>query len=257
MNVQPQWLRSLSNYLRKAIIKKMPFLFWQIAYKDEREIELLPILCSREKTSIDVGANFGMFASFLIKNSKQCILFEPIPDLFTMLSQAFARHSCKVHPLALSNQAGQTKLRMPRFQLGYSTIEASNFLENKIMHPDCIDSFIVKTARLDDFLLEEIGFIKIDVEGHEIEVLQGSVETIKKSRPNFLIEIENRHRTQCNEWILDFFNQLKYKAYAFVDRKLELIEEYSQAAFHKSRNLIFIAREKQSHFLNEFDSFKK
>ena len=84
MNVQPQWIRSLSNHLRKAIIKKMPFLFWQIAYKDEREIELLPILCSREKTSIDVGANFGMFASFLIKNSKQCILFEPIPDLFTV-----------------------------------------------------------------------------------------------------------------------------------------------------------------------------
>ena len=48
--------------------------------------------------------------------------------------------------------------------------------------------------RLDDIKIKnDIGFIKIDVEGHEKNVIQGGLDTIKKNKPVLLIEIEEKH----------------------------------------------------------------
>src|SRR5205085_11796515 len=51
-------------------------------------------------------------------------------------------------------------------------------------------SLSVEAKRLDDLGLCDIGFIKIDVEGFEQQVLAGATGTIARDRPNLLIEIE-------------------------------------------------------------------
>jgi hypothetical protein len=47
---------------------------------------------------------------------------------------------------------------------------------------------------LDYYGLEDVGFLKIDVEGHELAVLRGATETISRSYPSILVEAEDRHR---------------------------------------------------------------
>jgi len=47
---------------------------------------------------------------------------------------------------------------------------------------------------LDDLKLENVGFVKIDVEGHEAEVLRGAANIITRDRPNFLIEVGGYER---------------------------------------------------------------
>jgi hypothetical protein len=48
---------------------------------------------------------------------------------------------------------------------------------------------------LDDLKLDNVGFVKIDVECHEAEVLDGAANIIKRDRPNFLIEVSGHDRS--------------------------------------------------------------
>jgi FkbM family methyltransferase len=52
----------------------------------------------------------------------------------------------------------------------------------------------VDVATLDSFHLDEVGFIKADVEGHELPVLRGATETLRRWRPTILTEVEE-HRS--------------------------------------------------------------
>ena len=60
---------------------------------------------------------------------------------------------------------------------------------------------------LDDFALGGVDFIKIDVEGHEVEVLLGAAATIERCRPMVLIELKKEHVAEVDAW----FRKLDYK----------------------------------------------
>jgi hypothetical protein len=51
----------------------------------------------------------------------------------------------------------------------------------------------VEVVRLDDLGATDVGFLKIDVEGHERAALDGAVELIRRDRPRLLLEAEQRH----------------------------------------------------------------
>ena len=57
--------------------------------------------------------------------------------------------------------------------------------------------------------------MKIDVEGHEKNVITGGRNLIKKCKPNLLIEIEERHSDDKTENIINYVNNLGYKSYEF------------------------------------------
>jgi hypothetical protein len=48
---------------------------------------------------------------------------------------------------------------------------------------------LVEVRPIDEFAVTDLDFMKVDVEGHEVEVLQGALETIKQCRPALFIEI--------------------------------------------------------------------
>ena len=74
---------------------------------------------------------------------------------------------------------------------------------------------------LDDFNFNNhISFIKIDVEGHELEVLKGAKKTIKKFKPNMLIEIEERHSNKKEQTTIDYICSLGYKSFVYDQKKL-------------------------------------
>ena len=65
-----------------------------------------------------------------------------------------------------------------------------------------------------------MGFIKIDVEGHEKAVLEGSFKLIERDRPNLLIEIEDRHKPNSVRDINEFLMKYDYEGYFFLDDHL-------------------------------------
>lgn len=110
------------------------------------------------------------------------------------LADAFRMsRNVRVHHVALSDRAGATELRVPIWngkpQRGLATIDRGNELAGL---PTV--SVPVPLAMLDSFALQNIGFIKIDVEGHEAEVLSGATETLSRWQPDLLIEASERNR---------------------------------------------------------------
>ena len=73
--------------------------------------------------------------------------------------------------------------------------------------------FSVSTVTIDNMKLQDVGFVKLDVEGHEISVLKGMRATINKFRPNFLMEVEDRHGGTGIKGIFTFMGNFYYDSY--------------------------------------------
>ncbi len=157
--------------------------------RGEKEIHLVPFLASKDRVSLDVGANKGVYAYAMLAHSAAVHAFEPNPKIFAILER-WAQNRVHLHPVALSSRSGSADLLVPRTASGYSNQGAS--LSSIKVHGSHA-TVRVEAIRLDELDLPPIGFIKIDVEGFEREVLKGAAATLKRDRPNLLIEIEEAH----------------------------------------------------------------
>lgn len=186
--------------LALGLRRLLPSVYWtrKVGHmqrsRHESEMSLLPLLCDRERVSVDVGAAGGSFAVQLARLSRSCIAFEPRPSAASDLAE-MSRHvglPIRVEAVALSDEAGETRLRMLADDPGRSTIENGNMLADEV--GGSISALTVQTRRLDDYGLRDVGFVKIDAEGHELSVLKGAVSILHSERPALLIEAEERHR---------------------------------------------------------------
>ena len=99
-------------------------------------------------------------------------------------------------------------------------------------------SFDVNVKKLDNLQFENpISFIKIDVEGHEIEVIKGAIKTINKNKPILLIEIEEIYSKKKVIDTIKFINALGYNSYYFNEKKL--ISTTTLTNFDAYNNYIF------------------
>jgi FkbM family methyltransferase len=149
-----------------------------------------------ERSRVDAGANFGVYTWHLARHYGCCYAFEPIPRLAAVLRRGFRGRGTQiiVQEIALSDRYAHTVLRVPLRALGWSTIEPHNRLTRTGHSVAEILEIEVECKPLDHYGLEDVGFLKIDVEGHELAVLRGAAETIAHSCPAILVEAEERHR---------------------------------------------------------------
>lgn len=82
--------------------------------------------------------------------------------------------------------------------------------------------------RLGDYGLENVSFIKIDVEGHEEAVLAGALETIRANSPTLLIECEERHNPGGLARINETLSGLGYEGFFFDSRERKSIREFDR-----------------------------
>lgn len=154
------------------------------------EIRMLKEFSHPQRASIDVGANIGQFTWWMRRYAKQVIAFEPIPELAGKLRRSFTGDSSViVREAAASNVSGTADLAIPVNNDG-SDRGAAASLSNDFSSQRTLT---VNLERIDDLDHGPIGFIKIDVEGHELDVLEGARETLLRDHPTLLVEIELRH----------------------------------------------------------------
>lgn len=162
--------------------------------------------------SVDIGANLGLFSYLLNQYSQHVIAIEPQPKLASYLKKVLPT-SVSVLNFAVSDHAGTAKMLIPKLkgvvgasaqQDALATIEVSN----PIMKQDNMDYINVPTKTLDEILDNQhrIDFIKIDVEGHELSVLNGAKKILNKFKPIFMIELYKAHNPSVLECFKIFFN---------------------------------------------------
>ena len=220
-----------------------------IAKPLEPELLILDKLCDNSKSSIDIGVFRGVYSFKMSEYSKKIYGFEANPIMFKSLIKNLTKlkDNIEIYNIALSNSNGFTKLKVPirkesnfkanfedYYEGGLATIEPDNNLNNKNF-----DTFDTKTLRLDNFnFKEKIGFIKIDVEGHELSVLEGGEKLLKKDKPNLLIEIEKRHSLKV-EKTFNYLKKLNYSPFYFDGINLIKISIYEDNIREDFKNFIF------------------
>jgi len=242
------------EFLFKKIFIPEKFLFKKrikraIETSYEDDLLILDKIVNKNLESVDVGVYRGVYSYQLSLMSKHVHSFEPNPLLFSYLEKNFKKivKNITLYNIALSDEAVETDLKIPKrfqtlnkdnyeekYKLGCATIHKKNILSN-----EKFITYKVKTAKLDDILIDnKIGFIKIDVEGHEKNVLNGSINLIKKHKPNLLIEIEERHSKEKVEDTISFINNLGYKSY--FCSKSDLLDTSKLKNFKSKNNYIFL-----------------
>lgn len=175
----------------------------------EPEFYLFDHLVDPGRASVDVGGHEGLYAGRLAQLSPKVHCFEPIPWAADTLRIRLG-DTVIVHRCALSNRNGDAELRVPFKESseisGIATLETANGLpgSTRVQHLRC------EVRRLDDVVQEPIGFIKIDVEGHELAVLEGARDILVKHQPILLIESERRHNRLAPDSVFEFLADLGY-----------------------------------------------
>lgn len=152
--------------------------------RGEPEIRLIPQLAAAGRDAIDAGANIGTYTYFLRKHVRRVYAFEPNPQLAGELRQLFPK--VVVRNLALSDKAGQVVLRIPIHPDGTELHELASIAQ---AFDAQTRDFPVRSVTIDSENFDNIGFMKVDVEQHERQVLLGAMETIKRCRPTIMTEI--------------------------------------------------------------------
>jgi len=141
---------------------------------------------------IDVGANIG-YNSLMFSDYGPVVSFEPVYHEVVVKNakQNAILHSINIFPCALSNEEKQMQIFIPSKGCQSNThinYGGTSFHPTEEMKGVGIE---VQCCRLDDVYMGIPSIIKIDVEGHELQVLEGAQETIRKHKPALLIEIHD------------------------------------------------------------------
>ena len=165
-------------------------------------IEWCKQFCSKDKNILDIGAHSGTYTISLAEHCKHVYAFEPQKMTYYSLCGSVAlsnirNASCINIGLGTADQVGKQTLNIVSLDGGGSTLHANH---------NILQTEEIEIRTLDSFNLENIGFIKIDVEDNELQVLQFSQNTLKKSNyPKILFEMNN-----TNTKLLDFLKGLNY-----------------------------------------------
>ena len=167
-------------------------------------IEWCKQFCSKEKTILDIGAHSGTYSISLAHYCKEVIAFEPQKMTYYALCGG----------VALSNKRNVTCMNIGLGsieQVGYKTLNiVSDDGGGSSLHTTTgiLQQETIKIEDLDSFNIENIGFIKMDVEENELYVIKGAMNTLKKSGyPTILFE-SNSDNPELFQYLQ---NELPYK----------------------------------------------
>lgn len=149
-------------------------------------IEWTKQFCDKNKVFLDIGSHSGTYAISLADYCQHVYAFEPQKMTYYSLCGGVALSNiqnitCVQYGLGSPSQVGKLELNIVSNDGGGSTLHPQS---QNVLRKETIE---IRT--LDSFQLENIGFIKMDVEENEKFVLEGSVETLKRSNyPRILFE---------------------------------------------------------------------
>lgn len=188
-------------------------------------------------TVVDAGANKGAYLYWLrraVGASGTVFAFEPQPTLANYLQNICARMDWKnvlIHAAAVSDKSGTSRLFVPgENDSPGASLETA--VADKPGH-----SFDCPITTLDEHLsgAARVSLLKVDVEGHELNLFRGAEQTLKKHKPLIVFECEARHLTHHKPAdVFAYLQSLGYTGQFFSTTSLRPLAEFNLAVHQKS-----------------------
>jgi FkbM family methyltransferase len=222
---------------------------------------LINYLLKKEEAFFDVGAHHGEFIYYALKKlpAQNIYAFEPNRTQYSKLVKIFKR--VNIFDLGLSNLNGTLEFKIPI--INGKTVTTRGTLKTNYVEKEEQKHILlrIKVRTIDSFVEEHginnLGLIKVDVEGAEMDVIEGAKKTIQRDKPNLILELEKRHLGGSIVSSIQKIKDLGYECYYFdfsglkirkLDENPDIIQDET---FHKVlpvkyiNNFIFIHRESQ------------
>jgi FkbM family methyltransferase len=125
--------------------------------------------------AIDVGAHVGTWSKVLVQKFNRVVAFEPMSPLRACLEKNVVSDRLQIVPMALGNRHGAVSFSYDESHTGATHIAAGQ-------------PGIIPLGKLDDFAFDNVGYIKLDCEGFEQDVLEGAQQTLDRCKPIIIVE---------------------------------------------------------------------
>lgn len=238
------WIENNFFYIRHYGFQIENELFWAGLEGgwEHVSIGLWTSLCRRSEVILDIGANTGIY-SLIAKTANpnaRIYAFEPVKRVYEKLNINIQLNNFNIFSIekAISNFNGEATIFDPGSEHIYSVT-----LNKNTQDPEKkVNETIVETIRIDTFFneanLAKIDLIKIDVETHEPEVLEGIGIYLSKFKPTILIEVLN---DEVGAKIEDLIKDLNYLFFNIDENtKPELVKKITKSHYY---NYLICTRE--------------
>ena len=175
---------------------------------EHRALQAFRELVTPSSVVVDAGAHVGQYTLVAAARGARVLAFEPAPATYERL----ARH------VRLNGLTNVTALRVAlgpspgRAHLAVASMDNSG--EAAVVDAPTESSVEVEVARLDDVLaqhgVERVDLMKLDVEGREVGVLEGARDTIERSHPAILFEVDEHELARGATPAVDALRELGY-----------------------------------------------
>lgn len=234
------------DFIYKVFPKKyhltIKYNFKKLNQTLDKEMLFVNNLLNKKETFIDIGANIGIYSYHFRKLFNQVKSFEPIHEVSSQL-KSFNGKNIEVFDFALSDKISEKKINIP-FYNNLIITDLSSF------HGKFSSSIErrVKTRTLDSFNFKNVDLIKIDVEGHEMKVLEGAKNTLRNNKPLIIIEIEQRHLKIPINTVFDKISNYNYEIFYLEKNTLTPIKKFKYEINQKP----FINNTLSKNYINNF-----
>ncbi len=215
-------LLSLENYLR--VVSRMFFLYRALGLgRGGRALEYvyhLPQLVKQGDKVIDIGANLGYYTcplADLVGENGRVYAVEPVPVIFSVLKRNVGKRSnVELLNYALGEECRSIEMANDSVASAGYFGTGRNFVSEGELSKDAV-RFTAQMQRGSELFgaMEQIDFIKCDIEGYERVVLPELRPLIEKFHPTVLVETDGESRQQ----MIRMFTELGYSAYMLVGGK--------------------------------------
>lgn len=229
-------------------VRSVPFAIISHGFYEPFQADILIEIGNKSETFVDIGANTGFYSLALCENNQNlnAYSFEPNPKVYNVLNynidlnKSISRIRTYCYGLHHNNEI------LTMFEPKISGTGAGS-LRKLHRNEDTIE-FSVEVKKLDDFKLEKIDLIKMDVEGNEFNVLTGALETIISSRPTVCAELLRKWMKPFGHEPQNFVDELlnlDYKCFAISEKNLREITKITESTIET--NFIFCHESKKEH----------
>ncbi|TRU35255.1 MAG: FkbM family methyltransferase [Microcystis aeruginosa Ma_MB_F_20061100_S20] len=209
----------------------------------EAEMELWRIQIRPDMTVIDVGANVGVYtfsAAQRVGETGKVIAIEPFKDCVNCLQETSRINQLpwvKIYEAAASDHCGSAKLSL------YNASELNEVISDNSPSSDSANTVTIQCLTLDSLIetenLTRVDWLKIDAEGHEIQVLQGAERLLTEFKPNIIYEnIAGAHGS--NGAIMEYIQAKGYQVYSYRPYIQELVPVTDANQLNSQLNLIAV-----------------
>lgn len=181
----------------------------QRAAQIEVDVLLLDLITGHCRSMLDLGANIGFVSlSALMRGFDRILCFEPEPNLFARLQAMISDHLTAL-PYAVGASAGMVDFYVSQTHNQGHTVDADTVARFRPIFGALVQTR-VQMVTLDDTITAPYDYWKIDVEGHEVDVLLGARETLIRFAPQAIsVEIYDDARLRAIAALLPQYHALQ------------------------------------------------